>query len=687
MPLRNMPPLGLTLSHADQHKKDGDTSPQIIRLDLLQSKTRDIIQQLEKGQKVVLQTGKQAAIHYGGEKLPLDATSEVFPAEIYTRSTNNDGGLQFSGRLSLHLEMQKAREVAARADAALANLQSTLTSMKEEQMNNGTTMVGTTKAGKSGVLKPMQSRRDLLSAGSSRPSSPFLGSAFSPAAGPTSNPLLGGGSNLKDKIRFEAMKVAVIHLLAVRPMNVQSIVEKIHAPRDECERALDKITRDAPSAPGKKELKDRSYRDLDVWKFRYPNQEDRQAAIERAIQAFDRMRIEKTDNLWQILLKPEDRGKGKTLSRLNFDKPAPAPKPASVNSKGNASDTEANRSPLKKPASQQKLGDKKSIREPAAKSRGPSPGPAKRKEVPIKGQSINDGKFKSAERIEDSDEELSTIEVATKRPLKRKEKDQPPLITKPRDRVQPPDQKQPLHKPSISSSSSASDNSDFSRSKPSLKPPSREDNPANSSKKSPRARHGSSPQKPSPLGSSPPANSNDFDSSSTTTKGTSQSSAPSSPPSGNEMPVPKQKQKYSPIVRDTARDHSQNRSSIKRKQEESDDIPPAKRPQLNGAHSKSINGTTKPLERPALSRKISESERSSSPEKPAHARDEVLDKAKRFQLYYKKYKNLHDKVARIPDKDRDDKDMDNLWEMHRRLKDMKTEIWNNWDRIEKVAPG
>lgn len=153
------------------------------------------------------------------------------------------------------------------------------------------------------------------------------------------------------------------------------------------------------------------------------------------------------------------------------------------------------------------------------------------------------------------------------------------------------------------------------------------------------------------------------------------------------MSTAKQKQKYSPVVADRAREASQNRAPLKRKQDDNENAPPAKRQQVNGVHNKTANGVSKGAERPVLTRKISESERSSSPEKPAHARDEVLDKAKRFQLYYKKYKNLHDKISRVSEKDRDDKDMESLWEMHKRLKSMKTEIWTNWDRVEKMASG
>lgn len=125
---------------------------------------------------------------------------------------------------------------------------------------------------------------------------------------------------------------------------------------------------------------------------------------------------------------------------------------------------------------------------------------------------------------------------------------------------------------------------------------------------------------------------------------------------------------------------------MKRKQGDGADGPPAKRQQINGVHSKVAESvTTKVNDRPHLARKVSESERSSSPEKPAHIRDEVMDKAKRFQLYYKRYKILHDKISSTPETNRDSKDMDSLWVMHKRLRDMKTEIWQDWDSVEPIS--
>ena len=91
-----------------------------------------------------------------------------------------------------------------------------------------------------------------------------------------------------------------------------------------------------------------------------------------------------------------------------------------------------------------------------------------------------------------------------------------------------------------------------------------------------------------------------------------------------------------------------------------------------------INGS----EAPKLTRGISESERSSSPEKPEQQRTRVIEGAKRFRRYYQRYKEEHDKMALTAECDRKDSDVAALWKMHQRVKEMKEEIWNSWDKVE-----
>lgn len=63
-------------------------------------------------------------------------------------------------------------------------------------------------------------------------------------------------------------------------------------------------------------MKSSCFKELDVWKYDYGTQEQRQAAIDNAIRHFDRLRASASAPVWQKLLPDEDRNKGISLSRL-----------------------------------------------------------------------------------------------------------------------------------------------------------------------------------------------------------------------------------------------------------------------------------------------------------------------------------------------------------------------------------
>lgn len=115
-----------------------------------------------------------------------------------------------------------------------------------------------------------------------------------------------------------ALRKPLLHLLAVQPMPFLKIRRTVGTnPR----KILEKIGKLTGKPEEEWTLSDRAYKELDVWDFKY-SEEDRQTAIENAIRAFDRMRLPKDDPLWQKLLPKYDRGKGITLSKLALKDPA-----------------------------------------------------------------------------------------------------------------------------------------------------------------------------------------------------------------------------------------------------------------------------------------------------------------------------------------------------------------------------
>ena len=139
----------------------------------------------------------------------------------------------------------------------------------------------------------------------STPASPAIG-------GVTPQPIKRDAKTIKQ----QALKRPFIHLLAVRAVSEKYMASVLHASKEDLAPLLQKYGK--PAIDGTKyNLSDRGYKELDPWAFPYKDESDRNGVVERAVTAFDRLRISVNDPLWQKLLKQEDRGKGKTLSKLS----------------------------------------------------------------------------------------------------------------------------------------------------------------------------------------------------------------------------------------------------------------------------------------------------------------------------------------------------------------------------------
>ena len=81
-------------------------------------------------------------------------------------------------------------------------------------------------------------------------------------------------------------------------------------------------------------LRNKLYRELDVWNFDYDNQEQRQQAIDNAVKVYDKMRMSGSEPEWQLLYPVDERGRGNTLSKLQakiaLNGPAGPSKPKSA---------------------------------------------------------------------------------------------------------------------------------------------------------------------------------------------------------------------------------------------------------------------------------------------------------------------------------------------------------------------
>ena len=693
MAILAIPEGGLTLHYADHPTKSAGSSKdkiQLMRLHLARGATDKLLGALRNEEQVKLRLGKKTCFDYGSSTERLAATAESHPAELFRGSAKEDKQLYFSGTSSHIFEVRQAQQATAPADTALATLQNSLKSLQEEKASNETSFITNKEdarrlaSGKNNTRhRPSQSlggrpqgfRKDLLHGiTNSTPSSPFLGASSSPRLGPTSAPVT-SASNDKDKIRLEAIKTPMIHLLAVRPATPKSIAQALRAPKDNCDKLLDKVSKDCKDSMGQKELKEKYYRELDVWKFQYSFEDDRKCAINKAIHAFDRMRIGKNDHLWQLLLPAEKRDKGIVLSKLNFDHPVPAIKTPKLNTEGSMlgiggqsmtdNDTDNDRGRLKQKS---KLSQPRSHSQNPVQTKRVSEREAISKQHVKKERdnkpAVVHGKFKSPAVIEDSDEDiedvpLASIKHAASQAKRKAESGHPSVTTKPSS-----------YKSQMSQSSSSDSGTAMSKPRDqslSVKASNHVKHDSASSRLSQRPRTDSSPHKPSPLASSPPSKVNDpeISASSKSSKSSDSSTAPSTPPSSSDLRHAKQRSSH---ILPNGIATSIEASPKKRKAEPSEDGPSLKRQQLNGF---------------APTRKISEaeSESASSPEKADQARQALNEKSRSFKTYYRKYKDMHAKVmAGDPN---NGKAMESLQKMHRRIAGLKQEIWDDWKKLAR----
>ncbi|KAK3109533.1 hypothetical protein LTR53_017129, partial [Teratosphaeriaceae sp. CCFEE 6253] len=328
-----IPPGGITLHSAGHGKEDrnrGAATAVLLRLDA--GTLHSITHASHAHERLQFVTGRAPELRIGGRAIALTLTADAFRHELY-RSTHPAASssplateLRYAGLLTHRAaamgqqQQKKDREPVAGGestgtDEALAALKHSLASFEQEKQANQTNIQKTLLAVPRNRFEAAKRHKRLGSAGAPPPSS------FSPAstplrdaaAGPTSAAPLSEG-----EVKLQAMRTPLLHFLAMRPASLPAIQAATQIPRADLDALLQKLARKVEGGGGGEwQLSDRGYKDLDVWGFVYGSQEDRQAAVENAVRAYDRLRIGKEEKIWQGLLPREERGKGVVLSRLH----------------------------------------------------------------------------------------------------------------------------------------------------------------------------------------------------------------------------------------------------------------------------------------------------------------------------------------------------------------------------------
>lgn len=538
----------------------------------------------------------------------------------------------------------------------------------------------------------------------SMPTSPSLGASRSP---------LPSAALIEKSRKIDALKYAIMHILAIRPVSQKYLATTVKCTLEECDEVLQKYGRQARIDASKFDLSDKGFKELDIWNFPYQSDSDRQAAIDRAVSAYDRLRVSREEKIWQMLLPKEERGKGKILSKLQLHG-GPFQRTPRINvenaedgkTNGEATGSEdekrrgrlapsdaegAPRSRSQDPLKKKKVSEKeaqskrllsknpqkvtkpKELAKPKEKGKPKDNTQAVKKEQK-KTTSVTGPKVKSAEFVHDSDEEVagepSTVTPVLGAKLKpaigKGSLENAPKISTPAAPaikaksavVAPKVVSTPVSIPttaadkkSTPSSSSSSGGSQKVSSGGQIAPPMR--------RTISHQRNTSSPIKPSPLGSSPPTNASDFEDS-RSLHASSRSSPLISPPKDSDTSMQK-----GPISKPTRPAENTSDRSLKRKAASLDmDI---RHPTLSLTNGDSSHAAKRRQASPPSS-DTSSSGGSISP--PLAIK--VLDQARRFKLYWSRYEKTYHEVSAMADPPQEK--VEQVLKMHKKLEDMKKEI-------------
>ncbi|KAK6338673.1 hypothetical protein TWF696_009484 [Orbilia brochopaga] len=326
MPNLNIPDEGLTvpgpsLQVPDEkpNGRNGYPAPFAMKINL----TERFLEELSSGKQTSIQlnTGKgsgRMTLQVGSNQFEYMHTHELFHNELYRQSEDDTDTLVPLGLLKDKLELLEVVEKKG-VDADLLALKQQMEALQKQKDKKSVQLVsnpsklgpelsgrrGLIAAKKAGILtapsmKTKVNKRTKFS--NSVPTSPALTAATSPAGKDVTS-----APSKPKSFRKDTLFLPLIHLLALGPEREQALAMKTHTNLDRCSSLVIQVANRDVS--GRWKLFDDMYKELDVWKFKYPKQEMRDMAIENAEDAFDRLKLPEDAPQWEMLRKPEDRGK------------------------------------------------------------------------------------------------------------------------------------------------------------------------------------------------------------------------------------------------------------------------------------------------------------------------------------------------------------------------------------------
>ncbi|RYO13165.1 hypothetical protein AA0111_g12312 [Alternaria arborescens] len=668
---------------SDAGLKDGKQPPvQAMQVDITQDIVDELLESVRSGKSPQIIFGRTPQLKYGDKTHMLQSSTELHRYELYKSSgTGSDDSLEFAGLINHSLLVHKAEDVTAGVDSALEQLRSNMAAISEFKEANKT-IVGDAAPGRTPAHRRFPSTGFKAHLGPSMMGSPLLSAPSSPMhkRPPTSQP-----STSHDTI-VSALRVPIIPLLAREPATEASLAATCRTSLAIIRDVLPKIAKRSTADADKWQLTDKSFREVNPFKFPYQSPEDRQQAIDGAIKSFDRQRLAKDDKLWQILLPRDQRGQGICLSRSTVKAPEAKPKAKASTPMHKISDLTK-----KKPVA------KKAADKPAVEKK-----PKVAKEPEIKPKSSIKEKYLAREKEKEKEKQKAVVNV--------KEVKEAPTATAPTASAPSSSTPRPVapSKPSMPGTDApeirtkkvpAPEGNSNPRAKPKMSGrESQRDRPTNRPFK-PTMPINTKPKNPSPLSASPPVNASDFEDSHPVHKALAAAPSPAKTAAGNSDSSLKRKAnnidsdihnhlavKKQHVDRSTAThtpSHANSKatgstpsstSSVKRK---SDDSSSSNTPSTASKVRKVANIDTGLASRyhhnnPRASPGAS-STSTTSPSMPSLSFRQTVELSQKFQKYYKRYEELYWKLTEA-EKPPTEAQRNDLLKMHKKLEEMKKEI-------------
>ncbi|KAJ4146673.1 hypothetical protein NW754_002138 [Fusarium falciforme] len=309
--------------------KDATLPSQAFALTLSDFVIEDMIKSFQNGESINLSLGSKPTLIYGSNSHVIAPPPDSHPYDLYlTRpfeSTRTAEKIPHPGSLfqkprgatsSNKAQVEKNIDAKPKTTKSSKSTASSGLDSDIEALQNGLAahaasrekarMVDSLPAKKGSIKVKSKLLAGYSSTPRSIPQSPGQVSIGSPSMTPS--------ASQKDD-RAKGDRAMLVHELAVAERSLEYLAGKWTGKQEDCEPTLRKVA-DLLNDTKKWALKKLKWRELDVWNYDYDTQEIRQKAIDNAVRQYDKQRVTVSEPEWDRLLPKEERGTGKSLSRV-----------------------------------------------------------------------------------------------------------------------------------------------------------------------------------------------------------------------------------------------------------------------------------------------------------------------------------------------------------------------------------